>query len=185
MTPTSNYLATLKERADLLGITYSNNIGVETLLAKIEAHTAGMEDAGSAETGNNLLSIRQQAILDATKLVRIRLTCMNPAKADWPGEIFTGGNSVIGTVRKFVPYLGGTEAGYHVPQIIYNLLQEKRFLQITTVKTSRDGSKEEVRSSWAKEFAIEVLPPLTKEELRKLAINQAAAAGNSDEELSD
>lgn len=172
-TSTADYkeeLALLKERADLLGIKYSNNIGLETLRAKVNERleTKNIE----SEEKNSKADLRKKVRDEQLKLVRIRLAVMNPAKKAWRGEIFTIANSVLGTVKKFVPYNPKFYTnGYHVPYCIYTLLKEKTFLNIIT---EDHGARTNVTTSFEKEFAIEVLPQLTTEELQELATAQQA-----------
>ena len=73
-----------------------------------------------------------------------------------------------------VPYGEQTDEGFHVPYCIFRLLRDKRFLLIRTVKDRTTG-KERQESQWVKEFSLEVLPPLTEQELARLATAQAAA----------
>lgn len=108
---------------------------------------------------------------EASKLVRIRMTCMNPAKKEWAGEIFTVGNALIGTIKKFVPF--NNEEGYHVPQIMLDMIQDRK-CQIFVAGKSKNGIGMRT-SKLIKEFAVEVLPPLTTEELHELAQRQAMA----------
>ena len=172
-------LTLLKKRADMLGISYSNNIGADTLAAKIEAALAEPEKpavtAASDEKQERIAKQqRREAIRAETqKLVRIRITCMNPAKKDWPGEIITHG-SKFETTRKFVPFTGH-ENGYHVPYCIYEILKERKFAKARTVK--KPNGIETTTWVQVNEFNIEVLPQLTPEELAQLAKVQAAAAG--------
>jgi hypothetical protein len=119
-------------------------------------------------------ALRHQLIRESMALVRVRITNLNPSKKDLPGEIFTVANRYIGTVRKYVPYGEVTDNGYHLPKCIYDQLVDRRFQNIRTVKDKRTGTPR-VESSWAKEFAIEVLPQLTEQELKDLALAQAAA----------
>jgi hypothetical protein len=119
-------------------------------------------------------ALRHQLIRESMALVRCRITNLNPSKKDLPGEIFTVANRYIGTVRKYVPYGEVTDNGYHIPKCIYDQLVDRRFQNIRTVKDKRTGTPR-VDSSWAKEFAIEVLPQLTEQELKDLALAQAAA----------
>lgn len=123
---------------------------------------------------------RRKALRDEQMaLLRVRVTNMNPAKKDLPGEIFTVANEILGNVKKFIPYGEQTDNGYHIPRCLFTQLEEKRFQQIRTVKDKRTGVlRPETR--WVKEFALEVLPPLTQEELQRLATAQAAA-GSVDE----
>lgn len=181
-------LALLKDRARLMGIDFSNNIGIDTLRARIAAKLADEEmpeddeaDQASGSSVNPLepavdpkLTFAQQIHAKQLALVRIRVTCMDPKKADLPGEIFTVANEYIGTVRKYVPFGEATEEGYHVPYCIFRMMEERRFLNIRTVVDRRTKARS-VQSSYAKEFALEVLPPLTEKELAQLATAQAAA----------
>lgn len=165
-------LALLKERADLLGIKYSNNIGLETLKAKINERLENQNLENQAQ--NDKVSLRKKIQEEQMKLVRIRLNVLNPAKSAWRGEIFTIANSVLGTVKKFVPYDPKFyENGYHVPYCIYKMLDDKTYLNIKVIRDPRTG-REMPHTSFAKEFGIEVLPPLTREELQELAKEQAA-----------
>lgn len=177
----------LMNRARLMGITFSNNISVDKLREKIAAKLndeAEQEDAEpEAASDVDAPVSRDDLIKASTRLVRIRIACLNPAKKDLPGEIFTVANDYIGTIRKFVPYGEATDDGYHVPYCIFQMLEEKRFLNIRTVKDRRTGTNR-VEQKWVKEFAIEVLPQLTQKELDQLAQAQIAA-GSVDTSASD
>jgi hypothetical protein len=94
---------------------------------------------------------------------------MNPNKKDWPGEILSISNRVIGTIKKFVPF--NTEVGYHVPAAILRLVQERKYQAFKEIKLP-NGQKQK-RGHLVKEFAIEILDPLTPQELKDLAQRQA------------
>ena len=169
-------LAILKARADLLQIPYSNNISLAKLKERIEEHMAKDEEEEPEEeieeVAETKSTLRARLIKEATRLIRVRVTNMNPAKAAFPGEIFTVANSMVGTIRKFIPYGAGTEAGYHIPYAIYEMIKRKKF---TLVKKEVGPNGTPVFNKYErKEFAIEVLDPLTPEELKKLAAEQAA-----------
>ena len=174
-------LEMLKTRARVMGITFSNNIGVEALRKKIDDKLEGQNEVDAEPEATNPLqpkkatpaNIRQLLLDENMKLVRLRITNMDPKKKDLPGEIFTVANGYIGTIRKFIPYGEVTEGGYHVPYCIYKQLDKRKFLNIRTSR-SRNGEIK-VDHSWAKEFALEVLPQLTPAELKRLALEQAAA----------
>lgn len=110
---------------------------------------------------------------DAMRLIRVRVTNFDPKKKDMTGDWYTFANDVVGTVRKFVPYGEQSDDGYHIPNCIYEMLCEKEFQSVRVTKQA-DG-KDRIESKWVKEFAFEVLPPLTKQELADLATAQAAA----------
>jgi len=177
----------LKERARFMGITFSNNIGLDSLKKKIEAKMNGEPDVANTNdvtnplvptvsAGVKMMTLREQVVSQAMKLVRVRITNMDPKKKDLPGEIITVANEYIGNVRKYIPYGEQTEDGYHVPQCIYDVLDSRKFLNIRTIKDPRTGTPR-THTTWAKEFALDVLPQLTQVELNKLAAAQKAAAG--------
>ena len=186
-------LAVLKQRARLMGIVFSNNIGVASLRQKIAAKQN--EEEGVEAEGENPLAVtnaanplagekpeviaskprtlRQALIEDELKLVRLRITNMDPKKKDLPGEIFTLANEYLGTVCKYIPFGSVTDDGYHVPYCLYTMMKNRKFLNIRTIKGANGQTR--VEHGWAHEFALEVLPTLTKNDLAKLANAQAAA----------
>ena len=159
----------LKERATNLGIKFHPNIKAETLRDRIAAVLSGEMKAEVTQPASKEPNA-QELRMDASKLVRIKLACMNPAKKEWEGEIITVGNSVVGTHKKYIPF--NADEGWHVPRIIYDALCERMCQVFTTVKDSRGNNVR--KGKLIKEFAIEVLPNLTPEELKELAIRQSA-----------
>jgi len=158
-------LALLKERADMMGIKYHPSIGLDKLKEKVNEILV-IEESPVEETPGQK---RTRLIQEATKLVRIRVTCMDPNKKGWPGEIFTVSNDVIGTVKKYVPF--NAESGWHVPNIILKHMKRKKRQEFRTVKT-RNGMQ--IKEGYlVPAFAIEELSPLTEEELKELARKQA------------
>ena len=185
-------LALLKERAKQMGIPFSNNISLETLRKRISDKMEGKDVpevnplTGDAEIAaitsapakldakQNALALRKMIQREQMKLVRVRITNMDPKKKDLPGEIWTVSNEYLGNVRKMIPYGEQTDEGFHIPYCLFRLLQSKRFLHIRTVKDRVTGVERQDKQ-WVKEFSLDVLPDLTKEELARLAAAQAAA----------
>jgi len=172
-------LNSLKSRADLMGISYHPSIGAEKLREKINAAMAQAAAPKEPEKPAAPLVVEESAAQrrarkrrEANELVRIRVSCMNPAKKEWDGEIFTVGNSTVGSFTKFIPF--NAEDGWHVPRIIYNQLVDRQCQIFVTTKDPKTGAKKRV-GKLIKEFAIEVLPNLTPEELNDLAQRQAMA----------
>lgn len=169
----SDELALLKTKADRLGVAYHPSIGAEKLREKINAAMAE-EPAVIEQPVVPVISEeakKRKLLDDANKLIRVRITCMNPVKKDWEGELFTVSNSVVGTQKRFVPF--NAPDGWHVPQMMLNMLQE-RTCQVFYNEKSKNGVTVR-RGKLIKEFAIEILPQLTKEELKDLAQQQAMA----------
>lgn len=202
-------LDALKQKAKVLKISHSPNIGVDALRAKITEAMAEPEkdetvpqttavpntvvsnelpprddsqDAQPTEAAVPLTrgEIRAKQRKEQMRLVRVRIANMNPSKSDLGGEIFTVRTKYLGIVKKFVPYGEATDDGYHIPYIIYEQLKSRKFLQ-TKIKKSKNSAQRIPQTRWVPEFSLEVLPDLTPEELKKLANQQAAAAGMADD----
>jgi len=171
--PVPDELTSLKARADLLGIPYHPSIGLEKLRDKVNAAvtSTGADTENEAKPQLNENEERAAVQRKAVELVRIRVTCMNPAKKEWEGEIFTTGNSVVGTIKKFVPF--NVDEGWHVPRMILEMLQQRECQIFSTIRDNRGNTTR--RGKIIKEFAVEVLPPLTEVELKELAQRQAMA----------
>lgn len=175
-------LENLKSRAEKLGVKFHPSISAEKLREKIKAaQTEGEGSVGEQSEGKSAAGTKEESPAakklrlkrEALKLVRVRITCMNPAKKEWEGEIITVANNAVGTVKRYVPF--NTEDGWHVEHILLEQLRERQCQIFVTEKDSR-GNKVR-KGKLIREFAIEVLEPLTEEELRDLAQRQAMAKG--------
>lgn len=120
--------------------------------------------------------VREALRKEATELVRVKITCMNPAKKDWKGEIISVQNAVIGVVRKFVPYNNEAGDAYHVPRVLLDLLRERKYQAFTKVMIKGVETK---RSRMVGEFAIEELPQISEAEFKAIQKKQLL---ESDEE---
>ncbi|MBL4703241.1 MAG: hypothetical protein JKY54_01890 [Flavobacteriales bacterium] len=170
-------LDALKAKATTLGLTFSGNIGIAKLREKIDAHQNPPE-APKAEkpkmSAVQLLAARRSAMIkECTKLIRVRISCMNPSKADLEGEIFTVGNKLVGTIRRMVPFGEKTDGGTHVENIILNQMETRMFQQI---KTKVVDGQIKVSTRMVPEFNIQRMPSLTQAELTELGNKQDAAS---------
>jgi len=186
-------LEVLKARAKLMGVKHHPSIGLDNLKIKVQAHldkkptekpSTELNDKEELHTSSQQLKtgVKRDIIetitqrnarlrKESSRLIRIRVTNMNPAKKDWEGEVYTVSNSVVGTFKKYVPF--NVDAGWHVPMIIYKHLLEKQ-CQIFQTVTNHRGQKVK-KGKLVRELAIEVLDPLTKAEIKDLATQQAMA----------
>jgi len=193
-TPKPDRLSMLKMRATAMGISYSNNISEEVLSNKIKDKLAGnaevkLEPVIEHKLDNEMLAksndavtttvtpvkqktLRQHLRDEAMRLIRVRITNLDPKKKDLPGEIITVANDYIGTVRKYIPFGEQTEDGYHIPFVLYEELKSRKFVSI---KTKKVRGQIQVEHGWATEYSLDVLEPLTEKELQNLAIAQQAA----------
>lgn len=193
----------LKKKATLMGISFPNNVKTEKLAELINAKLEGEDtpdepeqvveastetpaepvvdntqnvnaQADKAVKASAPLTPREELKRKAMKLIRVRISNLDPKKKDLTGEIFTIANDVLGAVKMFVPYGEVTDDGWHLPMWVFKQLEKRRFLHIRTSKDRQTG-QQKVEHFYAKEFSLEVLPPLTSDELATLARNQAAA----------
>ena len=175
---TVSELDTLKARANLMSIKYHPAIGVDKLKAKIDA-ALGSQGVDTVTVGDaTFLTHKEFTDLQvkgrkrkAASLVRFRLVCMDPSRKNWEGEIVSVGSAKLGTFKRYIPYVA--EDGWHAEHIIYEALKERKCSVFQTVKGARG---EKIRKAkMVPAFSIEVLPPLTKAELKDLAQKQAMA----------
>lgn len=182
--------ALLLQQARMMGLNVSNNIGVEKLREKIAAHlsemdnkSAGTDDGEDPEVyteelgehatpiGTNINKLRKTLRDEAMALVRVRISNLDPKKASLHGEIFTIHNDIVGTVKMFVPFGEKTEDGWHIPKIIYEMMKSRKFQHIRSY-TDPVTKQIMVERSLRSEFSLDVLPPLTAQELTDLRIAQ-------------
>lgn len=156
----------LMARADKLGISYSNNIGLETLRKRIEAKLDEADKAEEEEV-KHTASPLQEKRKEALQLVRVNITSMENTKNNLSGEIFTVSNNVIGTVKRYIPF--GQD--WHIERIFLDTLREKQFQRFTSVNTTNGSVR---RAMLVPAYAIQELPPLTEKELEELRKSQMA-----------
>jgi hypothetical protein len=175
-------------KADELGITYHHNANDATIQKMIDAHA--VEEFDPNKKPDNIMSLEECAPMDpeeferrynnlgdkrkeCNRLIRCRIQCMDPQKREWPGEIISVGSAKLGTFKKYIPF--NSAEPYHIPKIIYDVLVEKK---CTIFYTDTDERGNKVRVGHLKNaYAIEVLDPLTPDELSHLGRTQALKAG--------
>jgi len=146
----------------------------ETVIATIPEVPKLSEAQIASKKENVILTPRErrrQKIESATRLVRVRISCMNPNKKAWEGEIITVSNSAVGSLKKYIPF--NNEEGWHIPYMMFLHLKERQ-CQIFVQKRNHRGQKV-MQPKLIKEFAIELMDDLTAEELKDLGQRQAVA----------
>jgi len=194
--PSQTDLLKVRARADSLGVPYHHMAGVPKIQKAIDLHLATIGKAQEAED-LTVLTVAAEALpvvpeekvvpksgvafraeqvrrnkLEANRLVRCIIQCMDPQKREWPGELFSVGSAKLGTFKKYVPY---NSEPYHIPKIIYDMLTEKK----CSVFYNAIGDKghKTRKSRLIPAYSIQVLDPLTPEELKALSVKQALAQG--------
>jgi len=193
--PTNEEEERLKAQCRDLGIDFHPRLGVQKLRELIAEHT-GRSVGGVLGNPNGALPEGTTIVpggkpfytekewnqrqtnakkQEAGKLVRCQITCMNPNKKNWTGEIISVGSSKVGTFKKFIPF--NSDEPYHIPVIIYQELKSRKCAVRTSVKGP--NGQDVVRTKLINEFSIQVLPPLTQRELEDLKQRQAMANGTA------
>ena len=101
----------------------------------------------------------------AMRLVRCQISCNNPNKTSYQGEIFSARN-------KFIPFNVPT----HIPTILLNMIKEKKLQTFVTEKLP--NGMQTKRSKLVPEYNIQVLAPLTPEEFNAIRQKQLAEGNN-------
>lgn len=167
----------IKQRLTIMNVKFHPNSKLDSLKLKLEA--ALNDTPPEVEKTETVAPVEAKPLTEAQirmmkrkkaeRLVRINITCMNTRKKEQQGEIFCVSNSVIGTIKKYVPY----NQDYHVPQAILNMIQERQCQTFVPVK---DKFGNTVRTpKMIKEFGVNILTPLTAHEIKELADRQAQA----------
>lgn len=155
----------LKARADTLGIVYAQNIPTDKLRDLVNKKISG-------GVGSTMDAVEESADeiarKEALRLIRVNITVNCPTMQQREGEIYTVSNRLV-NVRKLV--LFNTPEGYHIPNIIYEHLLNCEFTQ-TYLEPRRGGGEPIRRTRKARMYNIEVLPPLTPEQLKQMATAQ-------------
>lgn len=162
-------LTALKARATELGISYSPNIGLETLKKKI-ADKEGItyettEPKVENTSGSNKPKTNAQLASEQKALIRIKLTSLDPADRDKTGEYFTIVNGIVGKITRMIPF----NKPWHVEKALLDSIREIKYAAFTQTDPSAP-----VKIDLISKYSIEVLPPLTPEELKELAKQQQA-----------
>ena len=119
--------------------------------------------------------LRNRLKREATALVRVNVSCMDPSKKKLKGELLCVSNKNFGTIQRFIPF----NRDWHIEKVLYDELNGREFMVFDREKTGRAGI-EVVTPRNVPAFNIRVLPPLTKGELKDLGQRQAMANGTSE-----
>jgi hypothetical protein len=116
---------------------------------------------------------QREAKTKISSLLRVRITCLDPHKKNWPGELISVGSAKLGTFKRYIPF--DTEEPWHIPKIIYDVLSE-RMCSVPIKKKDARGHKTTAYKQ-IKAYSITIEEPMTAEELKELATQQALAGG--------
>ena len=176
-------LADLKQKADTLGVSYSPNIGYATLLKKVQEASVpatstttltvpvneytGLKTPEGIEAENRLNLQRNMS-----KLVRCIITSNDPAMREHDTTPFYAvSNSAVTLPKQTFPL----NVEWHVPQAYVDYMLSMK-CGIPVKSKDEKGRTITVRKSISK-YNINILPPLTQDELDSLKTAQIMRDG--------
>ena len=167
-------LAELREVATDLGIEFNANIGKTKLLEKIAADEAEVNEPKKLEG----VKVKEMTVTEIKKsmdkLIRCRVSTSDPMFIARNGVTKQVGNKHK-MVGKFTPF----NVIWHMQEPVYNALMKQKWRQ-TKFKTDPATGHKVPKVTMTPSFNIEVLPPLTKTEIKKLAADQSARGSVKD-----
>lgn len=168
--PTELALEALKKEADALGLEYRSNVSLVKLQSLIYDAKENLAEGKEAKAPRVITKEDVTANIKARALalVRVIITPQNPAETDLQGRMVSVGNGCIGTVRRFIPF----NVEWHVEQVLVDYLREQRFQAF--IRRKNHLGIETASAKMNPAYAINVLNPLSKAELKELADDQRA-----------
>ncbi len=167
-------LQILKDHAEDIGLKYHHKVGAAKLRAQIQAHESDTEEPDLKPEPEVVQTKRIKPPpgtkkRQANTLIRVRVTCMNPNKREWHGEVLACGNRFIGNIKKYIPF--DNPEGWHVPHILVDRMQKAK-CQIFVERRNSRGEKIK-QGKLIPEYNVEIMDPLTRDEMKALATQQA------------
>ena len=174
-TPTPTERELLKQKADLLGLTYASNISTDKLRDLINQANEPVEvkqDTSVNKSGSNVEDEAMALRLELTKKIRVMITCNDPLMKDWDmTPYYSFSNSTITLDSITIPL--GVE--WHIPNAYVGMLQAMECK--IPVKTKDEKGRPITTRRTVKKYNVNILPPLTAEELEALKMAQVMRDG--------
>ena len=167
-------LEAIRAKAKELGVPYHPAQKAETIQYNIDQFLEQnaptiiqppVKDETPAET-------MKRQLQEATALVPVTVTSMDPADANLTAVIISVGNRKLGQISKAIPF------GYkwYMPRILLDEMEQTMFCRTTMVPIPGIPGTERPNTQWLKKYAIQYHPLPTPKELEDLA--KAQAQGN-------
>lgn len=137
---------------------------------KAKPNLLKMDPTTIEDTGLRRQVIRAQAL----RLVRVKIQNLDPNDSTLSGAIISLQNKYTGKVAKYIPFGEESENGYHIPWMMYEHLKQWKFPLRKEQKGGRFGVKT-YKTVMVPKFNIEILEPLTLQQIQDLANHQRAA----------
>lgn len=166
-----------KEQAHIRGVSYPTNITTPKLKELVQARIAEQEAMNTGDTrGRQTLEKLAPEVLanidKATALVRFEIHVLDPSKQDWTGIRVSAGNANFAAIKRVIPLNAPV---WHAERILVEVLKNMKYTHRKSerhprLRTHIDNAS---KAKYLPCFKIVELPPLTEEELKALAEQQA------------
>ena len=169
-----NQKEALIEQGKELGLNIHPNTSLENMVQMVnQGLIYKHHNAPDAPVEQVVHKDKNMARREAMRLIRVRVANMDPTKKKASGQIFAFSNSVVGTIKKFVPF--DLEEGFHIPQVLLEVIKDTKYRVTKYKQVMKAGRMEEVPYSVSlPSFQVEILPPLTGAELEAIKQRQLA-----------
>jgi hypothetical protein len=168
-------LEEIRAKAKELGIKYHPAQKAETIQQNIDEFLSGQDVIAAAAPKpkeETPAQVEERLLKEATALIPVTVTSMDPADAETTGVLVSVGNRKLGQITKAIPF------GYkwYMPKILVQHMEAQMFCRSSMVPTGVPGTPERLNTQWLKKYAIMYHPMPTPEDLAELA--KAQALGN-------
>ena len=158
-------LEDLRNQCTLRGIKFHHRNNEEKLLELIAQQDAKDNPVPTKSPGNmtsleKLHAMRRKCL----RLRRVMITCNDPMKLKYKGEIFQAANANVAAIRKYCPF--GNTNGWYMPQLLLNVAEEKQF------RRPNSDERNALSGGMAKMYNITYLDDLTVEQFNELKHQQ-------------
>lgn len=164
----------LLERAKVLGLNVPKNMSTAKLRKAVADKISNLDSLKTVSKEKRLSDYDIR--MDQLQLVRFRIHVLNPVKQNWSGELITVGNDIIPPITRFIPF-NAVDGIWHAEKIIVQYLKSRKY-QFMMEEGANAGYKRNTvdvsKNKLLPEFAIEILDPLTLDEIEQLKLRQAA-----------
>ncbi len=164
---TKEQVDALRELAETLtGKKFTTTKSHVKLQAIIDIARAEKQEEVQTSGGTNPLKSkaekRAEGRKEAMKLVRCNITAMAPFEKQLQGAFFDVGNSVVGSIRRYIPF----DTDWHVERMLLDHIRDRSY------RTKREWKDPETRKTmyenrFHKAFGVVELDSLSPDELKR------------------
>ena len=157
-----------RARAKELGVSFHPAQKAETIQQNIDkflSESQTIENAAPKPKEETPEQAEARHLKEATALIPITVTSMDPSDAEITGVLVSVGNRKLGQITKAIPF------GYkwYMPKILVQHMEAQMFCRSAMVPTGVPGTPERLNTQWLKKYAIQYHPMPTPEEHAELA----------------